>query len=265
MALAVQARDTNADAIAEVNGNLAVGEARREKLAEAIEEVDAEITTLNATITKAQELRKKDASQNADSIKTAERGRNGVAQAIDTLEKFYKSAANEAKKSLLQLGRKAAVAGGTSSEPAPDAGFSTSYAGSQDAKEGVIGMLEVVKADFERSIKETKEAEATAKRELNELETTSGSSLAAKKEAKKATEKSLTEADAEDEKDRANLKKYQGLLDGALAELEALHAPCIGGGMTAEERKIQRQEEMDALQKVLCILDQHGVGGIESC
>jgi len=261
MALAVQARDTNADAIAEVNGNLEVGEARRAKLAEAIEDVDTEIATLNATLTKAKELRKKESAQNADAIKEAKRGRNGVAQAIDTLEKFYKSAANEAKKSLLQLKGKV----GASSEPAPDAGFSTTYAGSQDAKEGVIGMLEVVKADFERSIKETQEAEAKAKQDLNELETTSGSSLAAKKEAKKATDKALAEANAEDEKERANLKTYQGLLDGALAELEALHAPCMGGGMTAEERKIQRQEEMDALQKVLCILDQHGVGSVESC
>lgn len=265
MARAVQARDTNADAIAEVNGNLAVGEARRAKLAETIEDIDNEIKDLDATITKAKELRKKESAQNADSIKQAEDGRNSVAQAIDILDKFYKSAAKEAKTSLLQLSRKSSNALNTSSKPAPDAGFSSKYAGSQDAKDGVIGMLEVVKADFEREIKETEESEEKAKRELNELETTSESSSAAKKEAKKAHEKSLAEADEENESDRANLKKYQGLLDSALAELAALHAPCMGGGMTAEERKIQREEEMDALKKVLCILDQHGVGGIESC
>ena len=49
---------------------------------------------------------------------------------------------------------------------APDAGFDEAYTGSQSASTGIMGMLEVIKGDFSRSISETGKAEEQAVRRI---------------------------------------------------------------------------------------------------
>merc|ERR1719310_2137284 len=125
-------------------------------------------------------------------------------------------------------------------------------------------MLDVVKSDFERVIKETTENEEKAKQDFSELEKSTGVSKASKSEALKARKTAKSEADGEDTKNREKLKSDQTILDKAIGEMAALDKACQKGGMTAEERKIQRDEEMSALKKALCILDSHG-GSAASC
>jgi len=251
-------RDKAGDNVKEMNGLLELSEARREKLGEDIEDIVGELKELDATVTKTTELRKQQKIENEKAIKDAKQGKETVDKAMVTLEKYYKTAAkNAAAAALLQV-RSVDV-------DTPDAGFDGEYAGSQDGSIGVLGMLDVVKSDFERTIKQTGKDEAQAEKDFNEIQTSTGVSKAVKTEALSAHKKAKSEADGEDSKNRDSLKSNTALLDQSLKSMAALDKTCKKGGMTAVERKMQRDEEMDGLKKALCILDSHGVNGPGMC
>ena len=84
------------------------------------------------------------------------------------LEKFYKTAAKA--EVLVQVSSKQVP-------DMPDAGFEGANKGSQSASTGILGMLDVIKSDFIRTIKETEKAEKAAAKEFMEFETTTKVSL----------------------------------------------------------------------------------------
>merc|ERR1719316_1489705 len=93
--------------------------------------------------------------------------------AIDVLTKFYKTAA---KATVLEQGP---------ADDAPDVGFKNfeAYKGAQGTSGGILGMMDVIKSDFERTISETEEAEAAAEQEFLAFMTETGMSLAEKEVA----------------------------------------------------------------------------------
>jgi len=150
-------------------------------------------------------------------------------------------------------------------EDAPDAGFDDPYSGDQGGSSGVIGMLEVVKSDFERTISETEKNERDAEADHLEFGTTSGKSKVTKETAKEEHEGALRDADAADEEDRSSLVSAQDALNKALGELDSLHKACIDNGQSPEEKAQQREEELEALKQALCIMEAHGSSGADSC
>jgi hypothetical protein len=251
-ALITLKRDNAAQELKELNGLLELSEARRAKLAAEEKDLQSGLEEIEKAVTKATELREKEKEENAKAKKDAEDGVNTVAEAIDILEKHYKTAANEASDdSFLQLRK-------SKDDPeAPDAGFDGEYAGAQDGAVGVLGMLEVVKSDFERTVKEAEKDEQESEDAFKTMEAATGASKAAKTEALTNTQSAKSDADSEDTRNRESLTSNQALLDAALNEWAALDKTCQDKGMTAEERKQQREEEIDALKQALEILDSH--------
>merc|ERR1719395_245368 len=94
--------------------------------------------------------------------------------AIDILTKFYKTAA-KAEVSMVQ----------GPADDAPNAGFKAfeAYKGAQGAATGILGMMDVIKSDFERTIKVIEEEEAKAQAEFDAFMTETGKSLAEKNTA----------------------------------------------------------------------------------
>jgi len=274
MSSATIQRDEKAEEIKELNTKLEVGEARRAKLRELVATLEKELEKLETSMSEADELRAKEKEENEASIEEAKEARDAVADAIQTLERFYKTAAkNEAllvvkAREAMKSHRASLLAQKTKASPeddAPDAGFDDSYSGDQGGSTGVIGMLEVVKSDFERTISETEKNERDAKADHLEFGTTSGKSKATKETAKEEHEGALRDADAADEEDRSSLLSAQDSLNKALGELDSLHKACIDDGQSPEEKAQQREEELEALKQALCIMDAHGSSSADSC
>ena len=70
----------------------------------------------------------------------------------------------------------------------PDTGFSGANKGSQGAATGIIGMLEVIRGDFVRTIKATEKAEKEAETEFIEFERTTKVSISTKETTKTSNE-----------------------------------------------------------------------------
>merc|ERR1719183_565861 len=147
-------------------------EALRDKLTEEISILDSEIADLKARQAEAEQQRADEKAENAVTVEEAEAGLEAVTQAIDILDKFYKTTAKETV--FQQQGGPA--------DDAPDAGFANGEAntGSQGAATGIIGMMDVIKSDFERTISVTEKTEAQAEKDHLKFMTETGISLAEK-------------------------------------------------------------------------------------
>jgi hypothetical protein len=265
IALAKQKRDYAAEAVKNLNGELAVGVARRAKLAELVDTLGTEIGELNATLANRTALREQETADNEAAIQTAEDGKAAVESAITILTQFYAAAANQAsllqsepssssESSLVAVHRHVATQGNAS---IPDAGFDSNYTGAQSDSAGVIGMLDVIKSDFARAISETQKAEEDAKQEFLELETSAGKAKAEKEVALTERTRALADADAKGSEDNINLNSSSVQVNQAVNELLALKPACMESGVTSEEKKAQREAEIEALQEALNILESH--------
>lgn len=258
MGKAKRTRSEKADEITKLNSKLSSAEALRDKLAEQVETLEKEIADLEADLEKQTKLREEEKAENEATIKEAEEARDAVKEAITVLKDFYEKQAKGA--SLIQEQKD------LQSQDPPDAGFDGEYKGASDKAGGIIGMLEVIQSDFERTMSETETAEKQAEQDFMEFERTTKTSVETKKTAKeeKSAELERTETNISDDMD--SLKAAQKTLEGSLKELQELHKACIDTGMTWEERQQAREEELAALKEALCILDRSGpVKSYDNC
>jgi septal ring factor EnvC (AmiA/AmiB activator) len=245
MADAKQKRDYASEEIADLNGQMAEGEARRDKLTEDLAVLEKEIKELKSKQKEAQDNRKEEKAENAMTVSDATAGLEAVNQAIDILTKFYKKAAKGA--SLVQA---------SPLDDMPDAGFDNgeAYTGAQGASGGIIGMLDVIKSDFTRTISATEQAESAAAKDHLEFMTETGMSLAEKEMAEKEKKKYLDDTNEMLEKSDDRLSDETEILKTSLKELMELKPTCIDTGMSYEERVARREQEIEALKKADCIL-----------
>merc|ERR1719460_978936 len=255
---AEQKREYAAEEIASLNGEMAELEALIDKLTVELAELTKAIKELEAAQEKAEKERAEEKEENAATVKEAQAGLSAISEAIDIISKFYKSAKKEKVDLSLAQGP---------ADDAPDAGFEIgeAYTGAQSESGGIIGMMEVMKSDFERTISETEAAEAQAEEDHLEFMTETGKSLAEKKQA--VEEKSTQKDDASEKLEKAddNMSGQTKLLVTSISELLDLKPVCVDTGMSYKERVALREEEIEALKKADCILtayQQYGPDGL---
>merc|ERR1719281_356161 len=246
---AEQRRDYAATAVEELNGEMAELEATRDKLNEELDVLEKEIADLKAARAKAEKERADEKAENEATVTEAKEGLEAVEMAIDILDKFYKTAKN-----------KAAVDPTFVQGPLddmPDAGFDAgeTYAGGQGAGGGILGMLDVIKSDFIRTISETEKAEAQAEQDHLKFMTETGVSLAEKTMAEEQKTKQKDDAEAKLESADTDMGSETELLMTAIKELIELQPACVDTGMSYEERVARREQEIESLKKALCILE----------
>merc|ERR1719486_1300446 len=244
---ATQKRTYAADEIEGLNAKMAKLEALSDKLGEELKILESEIGELKTARAEAEKNRKEEKAENANTVAEAQAGLKAVNQAIDILDKFYKTSA-KAKVDL-------SLAQGPLDD-APAAGFDNgeAYKGAGGEAGGIIGMMEVIQSDFERTISETKKAEAQAEKEHLEFMTETGKSLAEKNVAKKEKTRLKDETDnnfndAEDE-----MSSQSKILVTSIKELIELKEACVDTGMSYADRVAMCEQEIASLKKALCIL-----------
>jgi len=246
MADATQKRTYAAEEVEGLNGKMAKLEALSAKLDEEITVLKKEIVDLKDDQSEASKERKEESLENANTVTEAKAGLAAVNMAIDILDKFYKTnAKNKVEYSMAQ----------GPMDDMPDAGFDNgeAYTGGGGAAGGIIGMMEVIAGDFERTISETQKTEKENKAEFDSFMTETSKSLAEKDMAVSQKTKLKDEADTNLDKANGDLVDQMVILKTSLEELMELKATCIDTGMSYEDRVAMREQEIASLKKALCI------------
>jgi len=244
---ATQKRTYAADEIEGLNAKMAKLAALSDKLGEELATLTDDIQKLNDAQAEAEKNRKEEKAENANTVKEANAGLDAVKMAIDILDKFYKTSA-KAKVDL-------SLAQGPLDD-APDAGFDNgeAYQGAGAESGGIIGMMEVIQSDFERTISETQDAEKAAEQEHLEFMTETSKSLAEKNMAKKEKTRLKDETDNNFNDAEEEMTSQSQLLVTSIKELIELKAACVDTGMSYADRVAMREQEIASLKKALCIL-----------
>jgi len=181
-------------------------------------------------------------------VAEAKEAAEAVGKAIQILKDFYA----QAGEATIELQRGV-------DDDAPDAGFKDGevYKGAVGAAGGIIGMLEVIESDFQRTVTETEKAEAAAAQEFTEFMRATETSLAAKTTAEEHKKQYMDDLEAKIAEDTESLDTQTTMLTGAIKELIELQPACFNTGMSYEERIALRKEEIEGLKKALCILENY--------
>jgi hypothetical protein len=255
---AEQKREYAEKAVDKHNADMALHEATRDTLNEEIAKLAEEINNTMMIQAEAEADRKAENAENTQTVQDATAGLAAVEQAIDILTKFYKTAAkSKVVYSIAQIGK------GPAADEAPDAGFKNdeAYISKQGDAVGIIGMMEVIKGDFTRTITETEKAEEEARLDHLKFMTESTKSLKQKNVAKDEKDKYLMNTLDELETSSDGLNAEMEILTTAVKELMELKPVCVDTGMSYADRKARRKDEMESLKKALCILEAYAEYG----
>jgi hypothetical protein len=259
---AVEKRD---DQISEVEKQSAIITEKETLVAEKKEEIaelSQAIADLHKALNEAKELRAEEKLMNEKTVEDAKAGLEAVKEAISILEDYYKNPGfiqvrdDPPKAKYEKFKAKGSDReGNTVGDLAPEMSYEGDYEGKVDSKGGVIGLLQVIQSDFERTVETTETAEKDAQDKFDDFEKETKDDIKAKKDSKDDAEKAIEEAEddivtAKDEKEDADK-----LHETALEELDKLKALCVEGAESYEERAKKREEEIEALKEALEILE----------
>jgi hypothetical protein len=233
-----------------------------------------EITTLSEQISDLQKalneetvLREEEKLQNNMTVEESQAGLDAVTNAISFLEDFYnppdekflqtdQEPINAAEGYERYVAKNAGSDGKTVDDMAPDdGGVSGEYGGKTDAAKGILGLLEVIKSDFERSIATTTQEETAADSAYTKFKTDTETDMSDKGDLKKDDESKKTTAELDIKDAEADLKKETELHNSSVVELQKLRPLCVETGMTWEERTARREQEITSLKQALDLLE----------
>jgi len=231
----------------DISADLAGLEAKEDALTEEIKSLTKALKNENIALKEETEDRASEKAANLQTLQTAKDGHEAVSEALLVLRSFYKQAA---KASFLQASPVAEDAANPGSGD-----FTGSYSGNQSGSQAVLALLETIQSDFDRTLRTTEAAEKEAHREFVKFNQVSRSSIASKETKTELDQQDLKSTKTKIKSKFDDLRATVELLDNAFKELEELQPTCVDTGMSYSERVKKREEEMVALKKALCMLD----------
>lgn len=258
------------------------GKATIQNLAYDTATLTKEVEELVKSMAEATDLRTKEKATNKVTVKDAQAAQKAVAAATAVLKDFYEKAATatalmQAKTpNPRQWGLKTGVKMGTDEWNAlanpnfkgtVDKGhkedmqtFGESYDGQQDeAKYGILALLEVVQSDFANLEADTTAAEEAAQKAYEDFMAESKKNQAVKEKKIEMNTADKAAAETKLQEDIADLKSTQDELLAAERYYKKLVPQCVDQGMTWEERVKARESEIASLKEALSILSQENI------
>jgi len=248
MKKALESRDGEMLSMEENSAKVAKKTAEVKELKRDIADLSKDIAGLARGLNEATELRAEEKKDNEQTLEEAKAGKDALEQAIEVLDGFY---------GLLQKKKAPVDREGESLEDlAPKTSYDGDYGGKKDAGKGVIGLLEVILDDFERTIDNVEGEEGDAESAFKDFKKETEESTEKKGEEKEEKEKTIEEATDDIAKAKEDLKGADDMHKAAMEELEKLQAMCVEGEYSWEERAKKREEEIEALKGALKILEE---------
>jgi len=238
-----QTREIKSEEADELTASLEQETATFQKLTTEVADLSATIAEIKAQQNAATNIRGEEKKTNAATVADAKQAQDAVQQAIKVLKEFYAASENLA----LVQGR------GGLKEEMSQAALPT-YRGNQDSSTGIFGMLEVVLSDFARLESETGASEDLQQSTYDKMMDETNQDVAVKETESnhKSNKKDQAAGNMVDLK--KNLKITQSELDSALDYYAKLKAECVDTGLSYEDRKRMREEEIVSLQEALKML-----------
>eukprot|EP00928_Gymnodinium_smaydae_P000722 TRINITY_DN10280_c0_g1_i2.p1 TRINITY_DN10280_c0_g1~~TRINITY_DN10280_c0_g1_i2.p1 ORF type:complete len:1572 (+),score=490.45 TRINITY_DN10280_c0_g1_i2:138-4853(+) len=234
-------------------------------------ELELQVGDLNATLSSSVAMREElvnnrsaESAGHQTTITECDESAQAVGAAILVLEDFFKNATATAKKAA-----EAAAAAKKNSTGLPGAvaqSPSTSVAAPLTAEGGnVVAMLEVVRSDFDRLARETREREAEAERTHQQVLTDHDVMVARAETDRNNKMQELYRLRESLATSQADLTDASAALADASTAYENLKPPCLNAE-TYEERQQKRDAEIAALRDAVSMLDdlaaQLGLAGV---
>jgi len=252
MKKAVSDRDEANAKIEVANAKITTLTAKKNALEDEIDTLNGQIAELKKALNEATELRADDKATNEETMTMSDEGAESVKMALELLSDFYKNA-------FVQTGKytppKADRDGNTVGDLAPEV-FDSSYHGSQAESKGIVGILEVILSDFERTNAQAKKDDKESQEAFEKFEQETNDDVKTKQNRIKKADGELSNAEADILDQQQALSDAKDLLDSSAKALEDLEAMCVKGEETWEERKQKREDEVEALKNALNILDE---------
>jgi len=243
--------DANAN-IEVANAKITTLTAKKEALKADISDLTSDIAGLKKSLLEATELRNDDKADHTKTLGMSKEAIASVKLALSLLQDFYKKALFTQTSKYTPP--KADRDGNTVGDLAPEA-FESKYHGSQNESKGIIGILEVILSDFERTQSVTEKDEKASQAAFDTLEKETNDDIKEKGVSRKKKEGELSDTKSDIIDQQQALKDATGIHESSLKTLEDLEAMCVKGEETWEERKKKREEEIAALKDAMNILD----------
>jgi hypothetical protein len=249
----VTTRDDSKGTLEDKEAQITSKTSEKAKLGAEVVELAKQIAENEKALNEATELRATEKAANDRTIEKAGIGKENIQEALTLLKEFYEGA--EFLQKAIYTPPNAGRDGKTVSDMAPK-GFDSEYKGRQQESKGIIGLLQVIMADFERTETTTTDQEKASLEEFEKFSEDNKEDTEKKNEDKEAKEGQITELEdklvtLEDEK-----KDAAKALELAEEELKKLHNMCIAGEESYEERVAKRQKEIESLKQAMRILDE---------
>jgi len=229
-------------------------------------ELQAEIAALSKAIAEnvkalneATELRAEESAANSKTVTDAGAGKEAVESAITVLTEFYgesllqKAEPTGSEPYVPYVAKDANREGKTIGDLAPKV-FDDEYHGSSENK-GIIGILQVIQSDFERTETTVAAQEEEAQAEFEEFKTEIEADSAAKQADIELKEGQITDLEEDLVGFKDSKKDAETSLELSEEELEKLKKMCVEGEETYAERVAKREEEIEALKQAMEILN----------